>query len=371
MKNNRLLLLLLAGCGILASSCKKDKQEDPTPTPSSGYTVPTTYSFTTVNYSGQTVRLNMLTEMKNYMATANTQGTVISATTLKNMFSNTGAPFADSTLNNSGKQLKSKCFILDQTYFETLMDDMAAASTSVVNGSNGTAGVVVSSTNPSKKYLQSANGFEYNQIIQKGLMGAVFYYQAMESYLCTAGVGSGVDNSTVVAGEGTAMEHHWDEGFGYFGAPVDFPTNTTGLLYWSSYCNQVNGVLANATPLMNAFIKGRAAISNSDYTTRDAQMAIVRTEWERLVAAAAIHEMNAAKANLSDDALRNHYLSEAYGFVLSLKYKSDKLITQTQIDNILNNYLGSNFYTITQVNIDNAINEISTIYGMDSIKATL
>jgi hypothetical protein len=369
-----LFLSIPAALVLMVSSCKKDKTEDPAPTTTttgSTYTVPTTYAFTNMTYSGQTTRIGMMSELGTYMKTSNTQGTVLSATQLKNMFSNTGSPFTDTSFNSSGKDLKSKCFSLDQTFFEELMDSLALISTSTVNGSNGVAGVVVSTSQPTKKYLLNYRGYEFTQMIEKGLMGAVLYYQAMESYLCTAGVGAGVDNSTVVTGEGTTMEHHWDEGFGYFGVPVDFPTTVTGLKYWGSYSNQVNAAMGGNSTMMDAFLKGRAAISNNDMTTKDAQMAILRTNWEKLVAAAAIHEMNAAKTNIADDALRGHYLSEAYGFVLALKYKSDKLITQTQIDLITGTYLGPNLYNITVADVDNAINLISSTYGLDGIKAIL
>ena len=71
-----------------------------------------------------------------------------------------------------------------------------------------------------------ANGIEYTQLIEKGLMGAVFYYQITNVYL-----GDGkmdVDNADQVDPDNgkyyTTMEHHWDEAFGYFSDAVDFPT---------------------------------------------------------------------------------------------------------------------------------------------------
>jgi hypothetical protein len=373
MKKSNLFVLPFAACIILSTSCKKDTPEEPTPTNNNTntYTVPSTYNFSPMTYSGQTTRISMLGEMIGYMETAETPGTVLSATKLKDMFANNASPFTDAALNTSGKQLESKCFAADVTLFKSFMDSIADASASVVPGTNGTAGLAVSTADPTYKVLLSKNGFDYTMVLEKGLMGSVFYYQSMESYLCASGVGSGVDNATVVTGEGTTMEHHWDEGFGYMGVPVDFPSNTTGVVFYGEYADELNAVLGNASTIMNAFLKGRAAITNKDYTTRDAQITIVRTEWERINAAAAIHELNEAKASIADDAKRCHYLSEGYGFVLALKYKSDKVITQTQIDTILNTYFGNNFYNITSANIDNAINTISTIYGFDSIKGSL
>ena len=40
---------------------------------------------------------------------------------------------------------------------------------------------------------------------------------AIETYMCANGVGATVNNSSVPQGEGTDMEHHWDEGFGCVG----------------------------------------------------------------------------------------------------------------------------------------------------------
>ncbi len=76
-------------------------------------------------------------------------------------------------------------------------------------------------------------------------MGAVFFYQATNVYF-----GSGkmdVDNTTAedpAAGKYyTEMEHHFDEAFGYFGAPTDFLTNTNNLRFWAKYCDKRNDQL--------------------------------------------------------------------------------------------------------------------------------
>ncbi|MFY9311143.1 MAG: DUF4856 domain-containing protein [Bacteroidia bacterium] len=294
-------------------------------------------------------------------------GTVLDAQKLKDMYSNSGNPFADSTLNASGKQLKSKTFSLDQSLFESFFDSIAQASQATGAGSNGVAGVVVSSSDATKKYLCSANGIEYNQLITKGLMGAVFYYQAASVYLENIAT---ADNVTVTAGQGTTMEHNWDEAFGYFGVPVDFPTTLTGLKYWGSYSNQRNGVLTTNATLMNAFLKGRAAISNQDYTSRDEAKTVIRDNWEKICAGSAIHYINAAKTHLTDDALRNHELSECLGFIMSLKYSSVKKISDAQLLQV-QGYVGNNLYNVTVANLDNAKNLLSTVYGLDSVKDAL
>lgn len=359
---------LFALSALTIVSCKKDEA----PQPSSGgggtggYTVLTTYAYSKVNYSGQTFRIMMLDEIGNYIKTGNTIGVTLDAQIMKDMYANVNNRFTDTTLNNSGKALRNKTYASDQTLFDAYFDSVAINSQSVTAGSNGVAGVVTSTTDGTKKYLQNERGFEFAQIIKKGLQGAVFYYQAINTYLDNLAF----DDNTTVNADGTAMEHHFDEAFGYFGVPIDFPTNLTGLKYWGAYCDEVNPALGTNTKMMNAFLKARAAISNKDYTTRDAQVTIIKSEWEKIVAASAILELNEAKAFITDDALRNHYLSEAIGFIMSLKYNTNRKISDTQIQQALD-YIGTNLYNVSTTNIDNARNLISSIYGLDSVKDIL
>lgn len=365
MKYKHLVISALSFAFVF-TSCKKD--EDAPPEAPEGYSIPTTYNFTDVNYSGQTTRLQMLTQLSNYMKSANTSGVSVDATVMKNMFSNTGNPFGIPALDTSGKQLENKCFAPDVNLFRGYMDSLANASLSTVAGSNGVAGVVVSTTDASKKYLFDENGVEYTQIIEKGLMGAVFYYQAINTYLSPAGMN--VDNSVLVPGNGTAMQHHWDEAFGYVGAPIDFPSNLSGLLYWAKYSNTVNPLLSTNATLMNAFLKGRAAINNNDYTVRDEQIVIISKTWEIISAASAIHYINESLTNIGDDALRNHSLSEAVAFIKALFYNANKTISEQQILDAVN-HIGANFYNVTPTGLNNAKNLISTVYDLDAVKDNL
>ncbi len=366
MNINKILIFSLT-VSFLAS-CKKEP--DPVPIDDGGLVIPTTYNFTNVNYSGQTTRMGMLTEMTTVMKTGNTSGTYVDANTLKNMFRNSGNPFANTDYNTSGKKLSNKCFVLDTTYFLSYMDSIETCSMSLVPGSNGVAGVVVSITDNTKKYLFNERGIEITQIIEKGLMGAVFYYQVMDYYLSDDQIGATVDNSTVVIGEGTAMEHHWDEAFGYFGAPVDFPTTTSTAVYWAKYSNTIDAVLGTNGTLMDAFLLGRFSISNDDMTTKFTQRDIIRSTWEKVCAATVIHYYNEALADFSDDALRNHTLSEALAFLRNLKYSPVKIITNQQITDI-EALIGTNFYNVTIGGINNAKDALSTIYNLDSVKDNL
>jgi hypothetical protein len=365
------LLFATLTLALAFTSCKKkEATPEPEPTPTPTYSVPTSYNFTNVNYAGQTSRLDMLAEIKTYMSTGNTSLTVLSAQKLKDMYANVNNQFTNSALNTSGKSIKSKVILTDQSIYEVYMDNIAAASTATTIGSNGVAGVVVSSTDPSKKYLFDANGVEWTQVIEKGIMGSLCYYQTTAVYMSDAQIGSAVDNTNVVAGEGTAMEHHWDEGFGYLGAPITAPTATAGVRFWAKYANDRNTILNTYTDLNNAFIKGRAAISAKDYTVRDAQVILVRDTWEKVIAATIISYVNSTKLKITDDAIRNHNCSEIKGFIINLKCNPTKKISASEITQI-EGYLGANFYNITATNLDNIKNLLSTIYNLDSVKNTL
>jgi Domain of unknown function (DUF4856) len=358
------LLLSLA----LFAACNPKKNANPEPEPASFpvYEIPTTYNFANTNYFGQTVRLDMMSELLTYIKTANNTGTTISATTMRAMFTNQNAPFVAVNLNTSGKQLKDKVYVADQALVESYLDSAALASTGSTAGTNGIAGIVQSTTTPTRKYLCNARGFEFKELVEKNLYGSLVYYQAMK-YL--DGLNTD-DNTTVISGEGTAMEHHADEAFGYFGVPIDFPTNVTGIRSWGNYCNRRSPILNTNKIMMDAFLLCRAAISNKDYVKRDAASKTIKDTWEKVIAATAIGYLNSAKLSLADDAIRNHGLSEAYGCIKALNYRTDKLITNAQLTQV-SNYLGDNFYTITISNIDQARDLLSNIYGLDTVKTTL
>jgi hypothetical protein len=164
------------------------------------------------------------------------------------------------------------------------------------------------------------------------------------------------------------MEHHWDEAFGYFGAPIDFPTNTDGIRFWTKYCNKQDANLggANAT-IMNAFKKGRAVISQGfDLSMRDEQIQIIRREWERVSARQAVAYFQGAIDNFgTDNAKFLHELSEAYAFVLSLKYVplDTRVINFTEIEYILDDNIGDNFWDVEVSDMNAAITSLNSIYG--------
>ena len=154
----------------------------------------------------------------------------------------------------------------------------------------------------------------------------------------------------------TDMEHHFDEAFGYFGVPIDFPTNTDNVVFWGDYCNDRNVVLTDINKtIMDGFLKGRAAISGKDLIARDEAIETVRNGWELVIATTALHYLNSGLNNLTDDALRGHALSEAIGFIYSLQFSPTKSITNSQIEELLtliggtSDILNSDLYNVSSI----------------------
>lgn len=355
-------ILILA---VSITSCRKKTTEpepEPEPTPTGpSYTVPTTYTFSVMDYTTTAQYIDMLGEMTGYIRTAHTTtaSPSLNGTKLTEMYANANNQFTNTALNASGLQLKnqtSATYTL-QTQIDAALTDVGNVTATTPTASNGVAGKLVSGT---KAYIVDANGVEHKEFLEKGVMGGVFYYQAM---LRLTNIGT-YDNNTVITGQGTAQEHAWDVAFGFFGVPAAFPTSTVGLKNWGSYCNSVNPAIGSNTLIMNAFLKGRAAISNKDNSGRDQARDIVVATWEKIAAARCITYLKSAKSNITDDAVRSHNLSEAIGFIKAFRYNPSKTITDTQIAT-LEGYIGTNFYTITTTNIDNTINDLASIFSLN------
>ena len=340
----------------LLFSCKKDDDTTAVTTPVvPAYSVPTTYSFDNVSYGGQTARLDMLDAITDYAKSANKAGVSLDAQKLKDMFANSGNPFSNAGLDTSGKQLKSKCNLLYQTQFEDLFDGIATASGKTVGGSNGVSGIVMKSDS-SKGYLCDEKGFEYGQLISKGLMGAVFYHSATNGgYLSNLDTD---DNVVVTAGKGTKREHHFDEAFGYFGAPIDFPT--TGGRFWAKYAAKTKDL---PQKIMDEWLKGRAAISNKDIATRNTAVTEIKALWEKAIVGAALYYIDDAKNYLGNDGSRNHALSEAVAFVGCLQHNDSKVITATQIAQVKSE-IGDNLWIVGIADLTKAENTLKGIYGL-------
>jgi len=368
----RILAVLSSSVLLFQTSCKKDniEPEEETPAPSGpSYTIPTSYNFSGADFTTSTQRIAMLSEIVGYIRSTHTTTQTIQPTLdaqkLKDMYANAASQFTTAGLSAGGINLKEKTnntfsFV---TTLESSFDDAVGASTTaavnptVTSASSGVKGKLVTS---SRAVLVDANGLEYKELAEKGLMGAVLYSQAMTILKNIASY----DNVTKVNGI-TAQEKAWDEAFGYFGVPVDFPTNVSGLKYWGSYCNAVNSAIGSNAIIMDGFLKGRAAICNADVARRDINRDAVMVIWEKVIAAKCIGYLKGAKANLSDIATLHHNLSEAHGFMAAFKYNPSKTISDADIA-LLEGYLGTNLYNLVPSNLDNTINKLATLFNLNA-----
>lgn len=353
---------LLLGILLLTTSCKKETNK---------YEVPADYtSIKNVSYQGQTDRLGMLGELKSYLSSAKS-GATLDKNRLIFMYSNQEGANWTGTYP-SGKQLRSKTKESEQSVFDEVLEDAAENSGISETATNGTAGVLTS-LDGAKTYFVNKNGVEYAQIVEKGLMGALLMYQQTGVYLEPSKMN--VDNETVTDGKGTKMEHHWDESFGYYGVPKDFPTNTEGLKFWGKYGNSRDAALKINKEVMGAYVKGRTAITHKDITTRDAQINIIQNKMGEVAAGTAIHYINSAITHINDPAKKCHALSEAVAFAYSLKFNPDSKATDAQVNDVLNKvggntkFLDMNFWNTSKTNLEAARETLRNAYGWDAALA--
>ena len=384
---NKGLKSLVVGSLLLSFACKKDDNTNPDGNDNTDYVVPTTYVFTdkagnsTVSFQGQLDRQNQLVEMMKLAKGTNVAGTAIEVVTLQDMFSNKDGNGGGNFSFTSTKQIKDKTAGNDPTVtgmIEGYMDSLATLSATtrvgVEDGGPGKGGVL---RNGDKTYLQSATGIEYAQMIEKSIMTATFYYQITQGYLSPEKIGDQVDNTTPVVKDGvnlfyTTMEHHWDEAFGYFSTRTDFPVNVKDNgVFLAKYSNSRDAVLGSNNRIMNAFLKGRAAIANNDLKIKNAMVEVIKRELERVVAGSAIHYLNDAVKNIAIHPTRNHVLSESIAFINGLRYGRAPGDPINATLNTVLDLIGTDLYVVKQEKLIEARDVLSAAIGLDDVKNEL
>lgn len=379
------ITLTLAAATMLMASCKKDKNDTPATTtlkvPYESLTTTTNYfttfkgpdSATSVDFAGQTTRINMLKEIDAYVKSFAT--TPISAAKLNSMFENTGNPFSSAALNSAtDKTIVSKTAQsfsateadLERNTFRAYFDSVAAnsafASQTASQGVPGKLGT----------YLVNGKGIEYIQFIQKGLIGAMQLDQISNIYLGTEKMTA--DNNVIVSGKNyTQMEHNWDEAYGYLTSneyyPKQDPADNTKWLesFLGTYVRQVSGNLGNPTAVYMSLLKGRAAIVNKDINVRDVEIANIRTSLEKAIATIAISYLNKTKT-ATTDAAKMHSLSEGAGFLYALRFAHNPKINRAKSNELLAILTDkpNGFWSLTNADIDNVRNQIATTFGISS-----
>lgn len=369
---------------VIFSSCKKGEPTEPAQeqkVPYATLTTATNYfqtfkgsdNQTSVDFSGQTTRVNMLKEITAYMRTGLT--VKLDNTKLRNMYENKGNAFSDRNLNSAlDKTIISKTaqsFLatdadMERQRFNGYLDILASISEmNNQQASAGVAGVL------EKKYLVNEKGWVLNQLVQKGLIGAMMVDQICNIYLGTEK--QGLDNSTIVSGKNyTQLEHSWDEAYGYMTQneyfPKKDPNDATKWLesYLGGYIRQVVAPYGNPSDVYMAFLKGRAAIVNNDANTRNEQIKFIRTELEKAIATIAISYLNKTKSATTDGS-RFNYLSEGIGFIYSLRFAYNPKIDKAKSDQFMAALMNkeNGFWSLTNADIDQVRNAIADTFGLD------
>jgi len=402
--------LLAAVSLLILSSCEDDN--DGGTNPNSGVQAPATYSFerngeSTVSYSGQTTRLAMGAELNTAMLDFTKTNADLQA-----MFANADAngndvdPFTDPALNASTKSLRSKT-AASYLYFNSNATESATIKTSFSDllenqvseifpnanqaAAAGLAGQIADGS--SARYV-SAQGLEYNQAFSKGLIGALVLDQIANNYLDAGVLDAGTnraDNDAAILLEGksyTNMEHKWDEAYGYlFGGAADgaAPLATLGSDddFLNKYLARVDAdedFTGIAADIFNAFKLGRAALVEGDYDLRDAQANIIREKLSLVVAVRTVYYLQAGKDAMAagDTGTAFHDLSEAYGFVLSLRFThnpttGEPYFNASEVQAFIDDLMGdgpNGLWDVKAATLDAIANDIATRFNFSLSEAS-
>ena len=252
------------------------------------------------------------------------------------------------------------------------------------------------------------DGVDMSQMVNKVLIGAVPYYQATGVYL------GGLlerDNSEGKDGKAyTAMEHAWDEAFGYFGAARDysrysdeqlagsvddftFDSNGDGSIDFKSEYNF--GLSRNAgkrdkggsgvdftQQIFNAFLAGRTAITNQGSVAEiSAHRQTAAEGMEKVIAATVVHYINDTLSDMSElgtadenIANLNKHWAEMKGYTVALQYNPFRLISDGQLAELhgimgeapIYDEPGSNSYKTQIANYERAKVVLQTAYGFSN-----
>ena len=381
MINNSKLLYFLSFLLMLTIGCEDEEVADN----DSGMTTletPAEFVFesrfeehageSSVSYSGQVVRNLLVNDIKTQIGTDAGSG---DATTLLSMMANDD-PNRMILTSTTPSSMQTKYHDISTSH---LNDRLDAVSDYILPGYEMNAGDAISAwvTDAVTNGKTNADGIRLDQMVQKTLWGAVAYWQGTSKYMSKI---PNDDNTMSDDGDPyTAMEHHWDESFGYFGAARDYNTgysddnarkttqndsNGDGSIDFKTEFNSGWGITAAKRDLvdgvsvdydftgtiMNAYLEGRTLIYNQAPLDEIlVQRDIILNTWEKVVAAVTIHYVNDVAADmaalypadsnagpLSDlSADLNNHWGEMRGYANGLLYNDFKVISDSNLNTIL------------------------------------
>ncbi|MEX0780500.1 MAG: DUF4856 domain-containing protein [Balneolales bacterium] len=395
MKKNKLFLAITAAFIIM--SCDVNNSDD-----TINIDEPATYTFTrggenSVAFSGQTTRIQMGDELFISMLDFDntTEGLLLQM--FRNQTENGGDAnaFSSAELNESTKSIKSKT-AASRDYFSGNATTSAeiknqfevwlkAQVNEVFPNQNelaepGKAGQIADG---SKARYISGEGLEYDQLVNKSLIGALMADQILNNYLSESVLDEGTnqeDNDAGNTAEGasyTNMEHKWDEAYGYlYGTSADVKNPNATIGQDDRFLNKYTGQVSEdddfsniAEDIFNAFKKGRAAIVAGDYEVRDEQANIIRESISKVIAVRGVYYLQAGKKQLSNNNNGSafHSLSEGIGFIYSLQFTripgtDQPYLTHNEVNDLLDNLLGdgpNGLWDVTSETLDTISGEIA------------
>ena len=378
INNNKLLYILSFGL-MLMIGCE-DTDDSNTAEEDTSISTPTEFVFesrftegeSSVYYNGQVVRQLLINDIKTQCGTDAGSG---DASTLLSMMANDDESRTILT-STSPAPVQSTYRSISSSH---LNDRLSAVADYTVVGYNDNAGNLISTwvTDLVNNGKTNAAGLRLDQMIQKTLWGAVSYWQGTSKYMSKI---PDDDNSMSDDGDPwTAMEHHWDESFGYFGAARDYNTGYTddddrksdpyhdsngdGAIDFLSEYNSGWAVTAAKRDLveasvdydftktmMDAYLEGRTLITNQAPLEEIlVQRDIILNTWEKVVAAVTIHYINDVNADmmalypadstagpLSElSADYNNHWAEMRAYALGLQYNDFKVISDADLEAVL------------------------------------
>ncbi|MFT4627588.1 MAG: hypothetical protein ACI8PZ_006274 [Myxococcota bacterium] len=227
------------------------------------------------------------------------------------------------------------------------------------------------------------DGRDLKQLLAKFTRGAVAFSQGTDDYLDDDEPGKGLLSDHTAPEEGepyTALEHAWDEGFGYFGAARDYPAWTDADIAevgvadsdgdgaidlhsevcWGHSVNAAKrdlGAVAATdytADAWRAFARGRLLIAQSDgplEAAAQAELAAYRDDavlaWERAIAATVVHYINDVLQDMGALGTPEHsfgdhaqHWSELKGFALALQFNPRSPLTDADFA-ALHGHLGT------------------------------
>ncbi|RKU24771.1 hypothetical protein C6499_16205 [Candidatus Poribacteria bacterium] len=422
------LVVLLTVASLFLSACGSDEEDDDALEEDAATTidVPQAYVFdsrfmegeSSVAYSGQVVRNLLLQDLKALTDSVGKDGArsvAVSdmlklyeyddALNLKTSTTTGALPASESHYSalSTGKNLVGKISDEPVIGYNRTADDLVR---------EWFKGIADNSQDSDKLGTSMAyttdDGVDMSQMVNKVLIGAVPYYQATGVYL------GGLlerDNSEGKDGKAyTAMEHAWDEAFGYFGAARDysrysdeqlagkvddftFDSNGDGSIDFKSEYNF--GLSRNAgkrdkggsgvdftQQIFNAFLAGRTAITNQGSVAEiSAHRQAAAEGMEKVIAATVVHYINDTLSDMSqlgtaeeNRANLNKHWAEMKGYTVALQYNPFRLITDGQLAELhgimgeapIYDEPGSNSYKTQVANYERAKAVMQAAYGFSN-----